>query len=90
MWQNLVGHCAVFTKGSEEFAPHYLAEIRHDIRQTTGRTALQALVIDCRLCQGYKVSVMAPFEHWGWAFGKTSQKPRQYGIVTWPPVTATL
>jgi hypothetical protein len=35
MWQNLVGHCAVFTKGSEEFAPHYLAEIRHDIRQTT-------------------------------------------------------
>src|SRR6266853_5334136 len=35
MWQNLLGHCAVFTKVSEEFAPHYLAEIRHDMRQTT-------------------------------------------------------
>jgi len=28
-------HCAVCTKVSEEFAPHYLAEIRHDMRQTT-------------------------------------------------------
>jgi hypothetical protein len=35
MWQNILGHCAVFTKVSEEFAPHYLAEIRHDMRQTT-------------------------------------------------------
>ena len=35
MWQNLLGHYAVLTKGSEEFAPHYLAEIRHDMRQTT-------------------------------------------------------
>jgi hypothetical protein len=31
MWQNILGHCAVFTKISEEFAPHYLAEIRHDM-----------------------------------------------------------
>jgi hypothetical protein len=35
MWQNLLCHRAVFTKVSEEFAPHYLAEIRHDMRQTT-------------------------------------------------------
>ena len=35
MWQNLLEHCAVLTKVSEEFAPHYLAEIRHDMRQTT-------------------------------------------------------
>jgi hypothetical protein len=35
MWQNLLRHCAVLTKVSEEFAPHYLAEIRHDMRQTT-------------------------------------------------------
>src|SRR5216110_1531393 len=30
MWQNLLRHCAVLTKVSEEFAPHYLAGIRHD------------------------------------------------------------
>jgi len=36
MWQDLLLHCVVFTKTSEEFAPHYLAEIRHDMRQTTG------------------------------------------------------
>src|SRR5262249_54271366 len=35
MWQTLLRHCAVLTKVSEEFAPHYLAEIRHDMRQTT-------------------------------------------------------
>src|SRR5258708_6615965 len=35
MWQNLLHHCAVLTKVSEEFAPHYLAGIRHDMRQTT-------------------------------------------------------
>ena len=35
MWQNRLGHCAVLTKVSEEFAPYYLAEIRHDMRQTT-------------------------------------------------------
>src|SRR5262249_14377561 len=35
MWQNLLCHCIVFTRASEEFAPHYLAEIRHDMRQTT-------------------------------------------------------
>jgi len=35
MWQNLFDHCPVFTNVSEEFAPHYLAEIRHDMRQTT-------------------------------------------------------
>jgi hypothetical protein len=38
MWQNILEHCAVFTKVSEEFAPHYLAEIRHDMRQTTTQT----------------------------------------------------
>src|SRR6266851_1916283 len=35
MWQDRLLHYAVFTKASEEFAPHYLAEIRHDMRQTT-------------------------------------------------------
>ena len=35
MWRNLLRHCAVLTKVSEEFAPHYLAGIRHDMRQTT-------------------------------------------------------
>ena len=35
MWQNLLRHCVVFTKASEEFTPYYLAEIRHDMRQTT-------------------------------------------------------
>jgi hypothetical protein len=35
MWQNLLHHCAVLTKVWEEFAPHYLAGIRHDMRQTT-------------------------------------------------------
>ena len=35
MWQKLLCHCAVLTKVSEEFAPYYLAEIRHDMRQTT-------------------------------------------------------
>ena len=40
MWQNLLRHCAVLTKVSEEFAPHYLAEIRHDMRQTTVRRVL--------------------------------------------------
>jgi hypothetical protein len=41
MWQNLLGHCAVFTKVSEEFTPHYLAEIRHDMRQTTLQTGIE-------------------------------------------------
>jgi hypothetical protein len=35
MWQDRLLHCVVFTKTSEEFTPHYLAEIRHDMRQTT-------------------------------------------------------
>jgi hypothetical protein len=35
MWQGRLLHCVVFTKTSEEFAPYYLAEIRHDMRQTT-------------------------------------------------------
>jgi hypothetical protein len=38
MWQDLLLHCVVFTKTSEEFAPYYLAEIRHDMRQTTGQS----------------------------------------------------
>jgi hypothetical protein len=33
-------HSAVLTKVSEEFAPHYLAEIRHDMRQTTNQAKL--------------------------------------------------
>src|SRR6266478_5084519 len=36
MWQDGLLHCIVFTKTSEELAPHYLAGIRHDMRQTTG------------------------------------------------------
>src|SRR2546423_10459999 len=36
MWQDRLLHCVVFTKTSEELAPHYLAGIRHDMRQTTG------------------------------------------------------
>ena len=35
MWQDHLRLCAVFTVASEEFAPYYLAGIRHDIRQTT-------------------------------------------------------
>src|SRR6266851_2647701 len=35
MWQDGLLHCIVFTKTSEELAPHYLAGIRHDMRQTT-------------------------------------------------------
>src|SRR5215510_7231572 len=45
MWQNLLCHCVVFTKASEEFAPYYLAEIRHDIRQTTVRQVKQCLSV---------------------------------------------
>jgi hypothetical protein len=37
MWQNRLCPCAVLTKASAEFTPHYLAEIRHDMRQTTAR-----------------------------------------------------
>jgi len=36
MWQDCLRPWAVFTETSEEFAPHYLAEIRHDLSQTTG------------------------------------------------------
>jgi hypothetical protein len=36
MWQDHLHPCAVFTKLSERFAPYYLAEIRHDLSQTTG------------------------------------------------------
>ena len=35
MWQDHLRPCVVFTETSEEFAPYYLAGIRHDIRQTT-------------------------------------------------------
>lgn len=42
MWQDRLLHYAVFTKASEEFAPHYLAEIRHDMRQTTFRYVISA------------------------------------------------
>jgi hypothetical protein len=35
MWQDSLRLCAVLTVASEEFAPYYLAGIRHDIRQTT-------------------------------------------------------
>jgi hypothetical protein len=35
MWQDRLRPCAVFTKTSEGFAPYYLAEIRHDLSQTT-------------------------------------------------------
>jgi hypothetical protein len=48
MWQDRLLHCVVFTKTSEEFAPHYLAEIRHDIRQTT----LPPVLIGMEACGG--------------------------------------
>jgi hypothetical protein len=35
MWQDYWRPCAVFTATSEGFAPYYLAEIRHDLSQTT-------------------------------------------------------
>ena len=44
MWQNLLEHCAVLTKVSEEFAPHDLAEIRHDMRQTTDHAAITLML----------------------------------------------
>jgi hypothetical protein len=44
MWQNILRHCAVLTKVSEEFAPHYLAGIRHDMRQTTQGQFLTRIV----------------------------------------------
>src|SRR3989441_256568 len=46
MWQSLLRHCAVLTKVSEEFAPHYLAEIRHDMRQTTTTDVLTKAQIE--------------------------------------------
>ena len=39
MWQNRLHPCAVFTETSGGFAPHYLAQIRHDLRQTTRYSA---------------------------------------------------
>jgi hypothetical protein len=45
MWQDRLLHCVVFTKTSEEFAPHYLAGIRHDMRQTTARSGLQVSLL---------------------------------------------
>jgi hypothetical protein len=41
MWQDHSRPCAVFTVTSEEFAPYYLAEIRHDMRQTTVEQAFR-------------------------------------------------
>jgi hypothetical protein len=35
MWQHRVRPCAVLTATSEGLAPYYLAEIRHDLSQTT-------------------------------------------------------
>ena len=40
MWQNRLPPCAVFTETSKEFAPHYPAEIRQDLRQTTRSLAV--------------------------------------------------
>jgi hypothetical protein len=42
MWQDHLRPRSVFTVTSEEFAPYYLAEIRHDMRQTTIFPALEA------------------------------------------------
>ena len=44
MWQNRLCPCAVFTETSEGFSPHYLAEIRHDMRQTTIRLRIQRIL----------------------------------------------
>ena len=35
MWQHYWRHYVVFAKTYEEFTPHYLAPIRHDLSQTT-------------------------------------------------------
>jgi hypothetical protein len=43
MWQNRLHPCAVFTETSGGFAPHYLAQIRHDLRQTTLRAISKAV-----------------------------------------------
>ena len=45
MWQDHLRPCAVFTETSEEFAPYYLAGIRHDIRQTTVTSIVTNLVL---------------------------------------------
>ena len=49
MWQNLLRHCAVLTKVSEEFAPHYLAGIRHDMRQTTKGYTVKQIAAEWRI-----------------------------------------
>jgi hypothetical protein len=49
MWQHYLRPCAVFTETSEGFAPHYLAEIRHDLSQTTsGEAVLMNTVVGVR------------------------------------------
>jgi hypothetical protein len=47
MWQDHLRPCAVFTVTSEEFAPYYLAEIRHDMRQTTKHRVVTKLAEAC-------------------------------------------
>lgn len=47
MWQHRLRPCAVLTETSEEFAPHYLAEIRHDLSQTTNSSILWLVVVLC-------------------------------------------
>ncbi len=41
MRQDHLRPCAVFTETSEGVAPYYLAEIRHDLSQTTGWLCLR-------------------------------------------------
>ena len=64
MWQNLLRHCAVLTKVSEEFAPHYLAGIRHDMRQTTVVMVLLAVGIATRpIAEGVQVMEKEELRH---------------------------
>src|SRR5262249_4167269 len=69
---NLLEHCAVFTKVSEEFAPHYLAEIRHDMRQTTLPSTVSS---ESR-------NEARGEEAW------QQRRPGIYGVTSWKPVVA--
>ena len=52
MWQHRLCPCAVFTEASEGFAPHYLAEIRHDLSQTTLVPVGIPVFVRCAACGG--------------------------------------
>jgi hypothetical protein len=55
MWQDRLRPCAVFTETSERFAPYYLAEIRHDLSQTTPTPKCRNLCVQHAFVEGKKV-----------------------------------